>query len=68
METKLRAPSHICPQCGEWWMVEPIEENIWNVVRYSDHTRSWNELVFAPVCPDCKQRVLEPWLIDDTSP
>jgi hypothetical protein len=65
MNTKVRAPSHVCPQCGEWWAVEPVEQNILQVIRYGDHTRAYKERVFTPKCPDCKTVILEPWLIID---
>lgn len=65
MKTKVRSPSHICPHCGEWWEVEPVEQNIWQVIRYGDHTRPYKEAVFKPKCPDCKTVVLQPWLIKD---
>lgn len=65
MKTKIRAPSHFCPKCGEWWVVEPVEQDIWSVMRFCDHTRMWNELTFTPVCPDCKSVVLHEWLLDD---
>ncbi len=65
MKIQVQSPSHVCPRCGEWWTVELIDQDAWRVLRYSDHTRCWTELVPEPVCPHCKRVVLKLWLIDD---
>ncbi len=65
MKTRVRAPTHVCPACGEWWMVEPLAQDKWTVFRYGDHTRCWKESAILPVCPDCQCAVLDFWSIDD---
>ncbi len=65
METQVRTPSHVCPQCGEWWVVAPLQQDMWLIIRYADHTHTWGELAVRPVCPDCHFITLEEWLIDD---
>ncbi len=65
METKVRAPSHICPECGEWWVAEPAGQDKWVVIRYGDHTYTWGEIAMIPLCPDCIDIALDKWLIDD---
>ncbi len=65
MEIKIQAPSHVCPECGEWWVVEPVAQDKWTVVRYGDHTNTWCEATPIPLCPDCLDIALDLWLVDD---
>jgi hypothetical protein len=64
MNAKVRAPSHVCHQCGEWWVVEPLAQDRWLIVRYGDVTDFWSQVAFAPQCPDCPEVVLDLWQID----
>ena len=64
MEIQVQTPSHLCPECGEWWMVEPAGPGKWLVIRYGDHTYTWCESAAIPQCPDCAN-TLDPWLIGD---
>jgi ribosomal protein S27AE len=62
-DTKVRAPSHVCPRCGERWIVEPLEQDKWMIIRYGDTAHRLSQVAFTPECPACEGVVLEPWLI-----
>lgn len=54
MDTQGRRPSYICPRCGEWWIVDPVEQDTWMFVRYGDDRGFLIRVAFAPECPDCE--------------
>ncbi len=58
-------PSHVCRQCGEWWIVEPVAQDRWITMRYGNHTQTWREAAIMPFCPDCKCVFLNDWMIDE---
>lgn len=50
-----KLPSHICPQCGEWWDVESGGCDTWFVEPHDNDGRLiakvWTEASQEPVCP-----------------
>ncbi len=48
-------PTHVCPQCGEWWDVEDGGCDTWFVSAHDNENsltaKVWTEAASIPVCP-----------------
>ncbi len=50
-----KAPTHVCPRCGEWWDVERAGSDEWFVTAHDNENglmaKVWTEASDLPVCP-----------------
>ncbi len=48
-------PTHVCPNCGEWFDVEPGGHDTWFVTECENESalaaHTWAEAAQRPVCP-----------------